>query len=81
MSTIEVEVIETLTVKKTVTVTVPPTLDFDPEERDDDALCEIEAIARTLAYAELAISAHSTWELIGSDGPHFAVGEWARGDT
>jgi hypothetical protein len=73
--TVDVEVIETLTVKKTVIVEIPETLDFDPEERDDDALCEIEQLARTKAYEELAITPDSTWELYDSDGPSFDVGD------
>ena len=74
---IDVEVTETLTVKKKVRVTIPETLDFD-RLATDDALREIEAIAHTLAHAELAIAVDSTWELIRNDGPTFEVGEIDR---
>ena len=66
--TVEVKVTETLIVEKTVTLHLEA--DFDSDDTD-----EIEQRARAVAYAELAITPESSWELTGSDGPDFEVGE------
>lgn len=71
--TVDVEVIETLTVKKIVTVHLEPEFDYD----DDDAQSEIESRARHISYQMLA-TAYSDmhgWQLIDSDGPTFIVKE------
>jgi hypothetical protein len=71
---VTVIVTETITVQKQVEVVIPDHVEFDSNSLLENGLpSEIADLARSEAYYELAVTAESSWDLVGSDGPDFDV--------
>lgn len=65
--TVEVTVTETVTIQKTVTLTI--------QEGESTLKSDLEQRAREEAYKKLVTNGDHGWDLVSSDGPDFEIGD------